>query len=105
MSLLGSEDLNLPSSLVTVWGASEVFVHTTVVPFVTVTVSGLKEYFPLFSTMFIWAEFVDVDSEVGITAGVDSEAAGVVVSAGALAGPPQAVSIRAAIVASKEIKQ
>jgi len=77
-----------------------------------VSVAGVKEYIPLLSTIFISAEFVDVDGEV---AGVDSEvvtvvgtvfgAAGVAGLAGALAAPPQAASIRTTIVASKEINQ
>jgi hypothetical protein len=39
ITLAGSEDLNLPSSLMTVWGILVVFTHVTFVPFVMVVTS------------------------------------------------------------------
>jgi hypothetical protein len=107
IGLPASEDVNLPSSLVTVWRPSEVFVHTTFVPFGTLSVVGLKVYVPLVSTIFISYAFVDVDGEVAAVVGVDCEAAVVGVDGlvGVLAAPPQAARIRTAIVAAKQINQ
>ena len=98
----------LAVSGVTVWGTSVVFVQVTFPPFATVTVAELKEYCPLFSTIFTWAEFVDVDDEVAKVAAaveVGFEIGAVVGLAGAVAAPPQAASIRTAIVPSTEINQ
>ena len=39
ITLAGSEDLNLPSSLITVWGILVAFTHVTFVPFVMVVTS------------------------------------------------------------------
>jgi hypothetical protein len=100
----------LAVSGVIVWAASLVFVHTTFVPFATVTLAGLKEYTSLFSTIFISTSCADVDDVVAAVLGVDTGLAAVVGAAavglaGVLADPPQAARLRIAIMASKEINQ
>jgi hypothetical protein len=48
-------------SLVTVCGASDMFVHTISAPLGIVTDAGWNEYFPLFSTILICTVCVGVD--------------------------------------------
>jgi hypothetical protein len=97
----------LAVSGIIVWAASDEFVHTTFVPFVMVSVAGLKEYFSSFSTIFISAGFVDADGEIaGVASEVVAEVGvGVVELVEVLVDSPQAASIRTAIMASKEINQ
>jgi hypothetical protein len=52
-------------SLVTVWEASEVFNHFTCVPALIERVAGVKEYTPLFSTIFT-IPTVEFEADVGL---------------------------------------
>lgn len=52
-----------PSSLVTVWGANDIFFQITVVPTLIVNVAGLKPKLPLLSFMII---NICVEPEAGV---------------------------------------
>ena len=90
-----------PSSLVTVWGADDLFFQMTVVPTATVSASGLKPKLPLLPSVIVttnWEPFVKAGATAGdgVGVGVAALAAGVVAAgAGGVAAvvpPPQAES-------------
>jgi hypothetical protein len=98
------------ASLVTVWGASEVFNHSTCVPTLIVSVAGWKEYFPFCSMIFTLATFgVEVGVGVGAVVG-DGVGVGCVVAVGVEAvvvppPPPHAAKSRATIIAKERYAQ
>jgi hypothetical protein len=89
------------ASLVTVWGASEVFNHSTCVPTLIVSVAGWKEYFPFCSMIFTLATF-GVEVGVGLGAVVGD---GVGVEAVVVPPPPHAAKSRATISAKERYAQ
>jgi len=108
VTLLG--ELKAPAiSLVTVWGASELFSHTTCVPILTVSVAGWKEYISFFSTIFTMITVglgvgVGLGCKVGVGVGVGCEvAAGV--EAVVVPPPPHAAKRKAATIASEKNPQ
>lgn len=95
-------------SLVTVWGASEVFTHFTCVPALIESFAGEKEYTPLFSTIFT-VPTVELEADVGLWLGwvvavaVGAEVGGVVavgVEVVVVPPPPQATRRKAPMIAS-----
>ena len=85
-------------SLVTVWGASLLFVHSTVVPLGIVSVAGVKAYLP-FCSIICTLLLLAVAVVVGCKVAVGCEVA-VGLGYGVVVPPPQATKRRVAAVAN-----
>ena len=64
MGLAAPESNVLPSSLVTVWGATVMLVHVTVVPTGMVSVAGLKAKLPLLFVVIVGSVLAGADVAV-----------------------------------------
>src|SRR5260370_40951339 len=103
-------ELKTPAvSLVTVWGASEVFSHSTCIPTLMESVAGWKEYFPFCSTIFTLTTVgvgvgVGLGAVVGVGVGVGCVVA-VGVEAVVVPPPPHAAKRRATTSAKERYPQ
>jgi len=102
------ESNDVPSSLVTVWGAPVIFFQTTVVPTEIVSDAGLKAKVPLLSVVIVTVFVAPVGAVVAVGAAgavVAVGAAGAVVAVGVAVvplEPPQAAKKKRTPTMSRE---